>query len=220
MGKDLLTEAYLKLAKKLKSESRKIVRDPDRADDVLQDAFIRLWKKGYRLESHKDAEYLLRRTVRNVSLNEVRRNRGEPIKDDIADRIPPDARNEEFYARMRNAVDQQLTDVQKYILEERAYGGRTSEEIADDLGMEAPAVRMQLSRARRKLRKVLVAVLCVTLVIVVSVSVPLRGRYRISTENGTVTDKDVVMEDVETTLSDFFARQTNVETTLNEMFKR
>lgn len=49
MGKDLLTEAYLKLGKKLKSESRKIVRDPDRADDVLQDAFIRLWKKGYRL---------------------------------------------------------------------------------------------------------------------------------------------------------------------------
>ena len=49
-------------------------------------------------------------------------------------------------------IDSELTPTQKYILEEKEYGGRTLEDIARELKMEPAAIRMQLSRARQKLR--------------------------------------------------------------------
>ena len=62
-------------------------------------------------------------------------------------RIVDDAEDE-----LKRKIDSELTSTQKYILEEKEYGGRTLEDIAKELKMEPAAVRMQLSRARKKLR--------------------------------------------------------------------
>ena len=62
---------------------------------------------------------------------------------------------EEAYAAMHRKIESELTEVQRYILEEKEYGGRTLEDIARELGMEPAAARMQLSRARKTLRKAL-----------------------------------------------------------------
>ena len=70
------------------------------------------------------------------------------------DRPDPEDK-EEAYAAMRRKIASELTRTQRYILEEREYGGRTLEDIAKELGMEATAVRMQLSRARKTLRNAL-----------------------------------------------------------------
>ena len=56
---------------------------------------------------------------------------------------------------MRRKIETELSDIQRYILEEKEYGGRTMEDIAMELKMEPAAVRMQLSRARKTLRKAL-----------------------------------------------------------------
>ena len=56
---------------------------------------------------------------------------------------------------MHRKIESELTETQRYILEEKEYGGRTLEEIARELGMEPAAVRMQLSRARKTLRNTL-----------------------------------------------------------------
>lgn len=218
MENDFLTDTFVRLRQKLRSESRNIVRDPDEADDVLQDSFVRLWKKRYPLESSREAEALLRRTVRNASLNEARRKRGEPVPDDIMDDSHAGTEMKADYSALQGVLDKELTDVQKYILEEKVYGDRTSQDIADELGMEAPAVRMQLSRAKGKLRRALVAVSLMTAVLVVSFSIRSRGRYSMTTPDEVVTDKDAVMEDVRMNLSDFFTRQTDVETNLIDMF--
>ena len=71
---------------------------------------------------------------------------------DVAD-YTPDAEDKEMaYDELRRKIDSELTSTQKYILEEKEYGGRTLEDIARELKMEPAAVRMQLSRARKKLR--------------------------------------------------------------------
>ena len=50
-------------------------------------------------------------------------------------------------------IEKELTPLQKQILESREYKGEPLESIAERLGMQQTAVRMQLSRARKKIRE-------------------------------------------------------------------
>jgi RNA polymerase sigma-70 factor (ECF subfamily) len=44
--------------------------------------------------------------------------------------------------------------VQQQIIEDKEYKGKTIEDIATALGMQPSAVKMQLSRARKKVREI------------------------------------------------------------------
>ena len=155
MAQDFLTDAFVRLRQKLKGVSGGILPDPGGAEDVLQDSFVRLWRRKYPLHSEKEAEALLARTVRNASLNEKRRRRTIPLETDILDDSPDNGEKEQAYAEMRRKIESELSEIQRYILEEKEFGGRTLDEIAKELKMEPAAVRMQLSRARKTLRKAL-----------------------------------------------------------------
>ena len=155
MAQDFLTDAFVRLRQKLKGVSGGILPDPGGAEDVLQDSFVRLWRRKYPLHSEKEAEALLARTVRNASLNEKRRRRTVPLETDILDESRDNGEKEQAYAEMRRKIESELSEIQRYILEEKEFGGRTLDEIAKELKMEPAAVRMQLSRARKTLRKAL-----------------------------------------------------------------
>lgn len=155
MAQDFLTDAFVRLRQKLKGVSGGILPDPGGAEDVLQDSFVRLWRRKYPLHSEKEAEALLARTVRNASLNEKRRRRTVPLETDIMDDSLDNGEKEQAYAEMRRKIESELSEIQRYILEEKEFGGRTLDEIAKELKMEPAAVRMQLSRARKTLRKAL-----------------------------------------------------------------
>ena len=152
MAQEYLTDAFVRLRQKLKGISGRILPDASDAEDVLQDSFVRLWRRQYPLRSEKEAEALLARTVRNASLNERRKARSVPLDRDFADDSPGWEDREEAYAEMHLKIEKELTEIQRYILEEKEYGGRTLEDIAKELKMEPAAVRMQLSRARKTLR--------------------------------------------------------------------
>lgn len=155
MSQDYLTDAFVRLRQKLRWISGRILPDSAASDDILQDCFVRLWQHRYPLKSEQEAEALLARTVRNASLNEQRRKRTIPIETDLIDDSPDYSIKEKAFEELQKRIEQQLTDTQRYILEEKEYGGRTLEDIAKELKMEPAAVRMQLSRARKKLRKAL-----------------------------------------------------------------
>ena len=150
-----MTDAFIRLRQKLEGVSGRILPDRGGAEDILQDSFVRLWRRQYPLKSEKEAEALLTRTVRNASLNERRRARSVPLEKDFADDSPDTLEKERAFAQMQEKIQTKLTDTQRYILEEKEYGGRTLEDIAAELGMEPTAVRMQLSRARKTLRNAL-----------------------------------------------------------------
>ena len=152
MSQDFLTDAFIRLRQRLRVISGRVIADPAGADDILQDSFVRLWRKQYALQSEKEAEALLARAVRNASLNERRRKRGEPLEMDVVDESPDAEEKERAYDELKRLIDSELTSTQKYILEEKEFGGRTLEDIAKELKMEPGAVRMQLSRARKTLR--------------------------------------------------------------------
>ena len=152
MSQDFLTDAFIRLRQKLRVVSGRMIADSAGAEDILQDSFVRLWRGQYPLRSEKEAEALLTKTVKNASLNEKRRKRGEALKKDIVDESPDAHERERAYDELKRKIDTEWTSTQKYILEEKEYGGRTLDDIARELKMEPAAVRMQLSRARKTLR--------------------------------------------------------------------
>ena len=152
MSQDYLTDAFIRLRQRLRVFSGRVIADSAGAEDILQDSFVRLWRRQYPLQSEKEAEALLTRAVKNASLNEKRRKRGVPLEMDIVDESTDPGDKERAYDELKRVIDSELTSTQKYILEEKEYGGRTLEDIARELKMEPAAVRMQLSRARKTLR--------------------------------------------------------------------
>ena len=73
MSQDYLTDAFIRLRQRLRVISGRVIADSEGAEDILQDSFVRLWRKQYPLQSEKEAEALLTRTVRAGFYSEVQR---------------------------------------------------------------------------------------------------------------------------------------------------
>ena len=128
-----------------------MLADADAAEDALQDAFIRLWGR-YEVRSRQEAEALLTRTVRNVSIDKLRKRKTVPLARDLPEEDVGENR-EAIFRRVEEMVDTELTDLQRLIVRRHEYEGLSLEKIAEELGMQSPAVRMQLSRARKTIRE-------------------------------------------------------------------
>ena len=147
---DLLTETYERIRLRLKAGAGQLLSDVDAAEDALQDAFVKLGR--YRVGSEREAEALLTRTVRNVSIDQLRKRKTVPLDGDLAEEEAGMDRETQF-RRVERMVEQELTDLQRLIIRKHEYEGLTLEAVAQELGMQPPAVRMQLSRARKTLRE-------------------------------------------------------------------
>ena len=147
---DILTETYQRIRERLRAGAGKMLSDAEAAEDALQDAFVRLWGR-YQVRSEREAEALLTRTVRNVSIDQLRKRKTVPLVMDL-----PEERTENreaLFRRVEEMVDTELTDLQRLIIRRHEYESVTLERIAEELGMQPPAVRMQLSRARKTIRE-------------------------------------------------------------------
>lgn len=153
---DLLTSAYLSLKERLRIRAQRITGRSDEAEDALQDAFYRLWTRQYDIRTADQAEALLHTAVRNASVDQVRRHR-DVLPLQSADAVPgrPDSEDSrEALALVRGIIENELSPTQKYILERKEYEGVPLETIAEELGMQPGAVRVQLSRARKAIREI------------------------------------------------------------------
>ena len=148
---DILTETYQRIRLRLKAGAGKVLSDAEAAEDALQDAFIRLWGR-YKVGNEREAEALLTRTVRNVSIDQLRRRKTVPLDGDLPEEDVGEDREERF-RRVERMVESELTELQRKIIHRHEYEGVTLEKIAEELGMQPPAVRMQLCRARKTIRE-------------------------------------------------------------------
>ena len=145
-----MTDAFLKLRDRMRRQAS--------GEDALQEAFVKLWGR-YSPASGKEAEALLNRTMRNTSVDMYRRSRRTvPIESLSGDRaaqeeVGTDTQTREtIFLKVEELVQRDLSDTQQYIIYRHEYEGASLETIARELGMQAPAVRMQLSRARKTIR--------------------------------------------------------------------
>ena len=156
MSESILTQTFTALRKRLLRMAMHILPDEDDAADALQDAFCRLWPRRDSIESEAEAEALTTTTVRNICIDNVRRRRIDTIPiDEEHDRCEEHDNDghKERYAEVKKIIDSGLTPQQKEIIELKEIEGYSIEEIARKLSSTESAVRMNLSRARKRIRE-------------------------------------------------------------------
>ena len=97
-------------------------------------------------------------TVRNASIDLARRNsRRAHVPIEQADDAPAevtDADRELAYRQVRAIIDKELSPNQRAIIDMREVEGMEFDDIAVRLGLHAATVRVELSRARKRVREI------------------------------------------------------------------
>ena len=136
---------------------RRMLRDDAEAEDVVQEAMLRLWQSAASLEVGPDgARPWLRRVVSNLCIDRIRAGRRWRVTDEVPDQPqgPPqlDGLIDGDLARRVEQAVQALPDRQRLALTLFHHEGRSQVEIGQALGVSDEAVESLLARARRALR--------------------------------------------------------------------
>jgi RNA polymerase sigma-70 factor (ECF subfamily) len=161
MSKDILTTVFTSLRKNFLKQAQRILASEEDAEDVVQDAFCKLWRSDYTLKSTNEAEALARTTIRNLSLDELRKQEVRPqfSLDDERDTVLQRSALEEIEIRERfeqveTIIEAELSPSERHVMHLKEYEERSIEEIAQMMDLTEAAVRMKLSRARKRIRTV------------------------------------------------------------------
>lgn len=161
MNENNLINTFTRGRSRLLQMARRLLESQDDAEDALQEAFSRLWPRAETLRSEAEAEKLATVTVRNISIDQLRRQSDHPNAD-IGD-LPNDSslttdteaeqERREQYEIVQQLIAQRLTPLQQRILRMHDMEEQSYAEIARQESMLEAAIRMQLSRARKTIRE-------------------------------------------------------------------
>ena len=149
MSKNFLIEAYEKLQRRLRyglSHAQ---------EDALGDAFLKLWAGDYDPATKAEGERLLSQALRHRLISLWRREKRHPKVSSADLQItvqPTEYGADDTFLRVKHLIETKLTPLQQDILTRHDMNDETYSEIAERLGMQETAVRMQLSRARQIIR--------------------------------------------------------------------
>jgi len=138
----------------------RILDSPDHAEDVVQDAFVRLWTHRREWRSDATVRPVLYRIVRNGALNERRRRRRASkwsrlhalVRRDPVPTPLEDVEGSELSEAVRRAVEA-LPPRRREIFVLVRYHQFSHREAAEILGLSAGTVANQVSQAARDLRE-------------------------------------------------------------------
>ncbi len=155
---DRITNAFTALREQMLSLAERITGNRDDAADAVQDAFVKLWQHRGRYESTSHAQGAGMMTVRTTSIDLARRNshRSDVPVEQAADTVEEVTDDERTlaYQQVRLIIDNDLSANQRQIIDLREMQGLEFEDIAKRMNMTAANVRVELSRARRRVREI------------------------------------------------------------------
>lgn len=149
-----LESAYAEISPLLRRRVRAMLRDPEAAEDVLQETFLRAWQKGPGAENRRALQAWLIRTASNLALDELRRRRRRPASSlEAAQQLAP----AEAELPLANDVLAGLSAHERFVLLMRFEAGLNSGELGHVLGISELAARKRVERARARFRERLAA---------------------------------------------------------------
>ena len=144
----------------LLATARRILRDAAEAEDVAQEALVRLWRTAGTLELGPGGlKPWLRRVVSNLCIDRLRAGRRLSVVDEVPEQIEPATQLRSIDEReLTTRVDQAikaLPERQRLALTLFHYEGLSQIEVGGMLGISDEAVESLLARARRSLKAAL-----------------------------------------------------------------
>jgi len=146
---------YARYAALMLGIARRYTRSMDEAEDILQDAFIKVFTRLAEFRGEGSFEGWMRRIVVNTALNHWQsgqHRRQQMLLDDVPEPFAPDA---DAFDRLGVAevlaLMEQLPDGCRMVLNLYAVDGYSHGEIAEMLGIQESTSKAQLSKARKQL---------------------------------------------------------------------
>lgn len=137
--------------------ARRMLRDDAEAEDVAQEAFLRLWRAGTSLDiGANGVKPWLRRVVSNLCIDRVRGRQRLMVVEDLPELAEPprqqaDMENKELQRRVDGAL-KKLPARQRLALTLFHYEGMSQTEVGAVMDISDEAVESLLGRARRQLK--------------------------------------------------------------------
>ena len=155
---DRITNAFTTMREQMLSLAERITGNRDDAADAVQDAFVKLWQQRDRYETTSHARGAGIMAVRTTSIDMARRKShcsDVPIEQapDTVEEVNDNERSI-AYQQVRRIIDNDLSRNQRLIIDLREMQGMEFDEIAKHLNMTAANVRVELSRARKRVREI------------------------------------------------------------------
>lgn len=152
MKTDFLTSAYISLTSRLHRVALGILRDGDEAQDAMQESYIKLWQSSAPPESADEAHHRLVAVLRNECIDRLRR-RHDFVGTDMLPDSPCEAQQPDEFERIKGELYASLPQAQREVFDMATFGDMGYEEIALRTGLSIDAVRMNMHRARKKIRE-------------------------------------------------------------------
>ena len=151
MKTDNLTSSFLALRDKLHRSALGFLKNDEDAREALQDTFFNLWRDGG-AETETEARNKLFAVLRNICIDRLRKPKTYPLDETDTDSLEIKAFSFEDMDKYESLLTTGLTDIQRHIYSLVTHDGMEYDAIAETLGMSVEAVRMNMSRARKKIR--------------------------------------------------------------------
>lgn len=130
----------------------KTIRDSERANDLVQDSFEKLWRNCSDISFSKAKSYLFS-IAHNTMVDMIRKENRQIVTD--AAEMPEEGHSRQ-YSDLKEILDEALTklpEIQKSVILLRDYEGYSYEEIGDICGLNESQVKVYIYRARLFLKK-------------------------------------------------------------------
>lgn len=153
------SDKYLSLSESLYRIAYYILESESDAEDVIQDFYLKLWDKKDSLSDVQNPKAYCMTLVKNLCLDRIRKH-SRAHKEDLTEDICSEEdtlsamSDRQTLKRVMKAMDE-LPENQRKILTMKVFEGLSYEEITLKTGINNLTLRVMLSQARNKLKKVL-----------------------------------------------------------------
>jgi len=150
----------LPIKNKLYRFALRMLVNRDEAEDVVQDTMMRLWSKRAKLQTYRSIEAFAMIITKNLCLDQLRSRKRITV--DLVDEHTVESSDPYKLTELSDTINRvyeeidRLPDQQKMIIHLRDIEGYDFDEIADIMDLSLNVIRVNLSRARKKIREALV----------------------------------------------------------------
>jgi RNA polymerase sigma factor (sigma-70 family) len=132
----------------------KNIKDSDAAKDILQDTFTKLWEKREDVDFLKAKSYIFT-SAYHIMINNIKYN---SLKYNIPQTQTITSNSYNDISEVLNEALEQLPQIQKASILLRDYEGYSYNEIGDILNLSQEQVKINIFRARVKLKEYIVTI--------------------------------------------------------------
>lgn len=146
----------LPVREKLLNYSLKLTEDKADAEDIVQEAFLKLWYMRNKLDDYRSVDALAMQMVKNLCIDFLRAKKDKVNAEVLSNSTGND--NPELQMERKDEAERvkllidALPSLQRTIIRMKDIEGYEMDEIAQITASSVEAVRVNLSRARKKVR--------------------------------------------------------------------